>query len=378
MRKLLLYFPFILVFICCSSDENKDEIKISVEDFEVTINEGVEDQELLGALQANTNQGSVTYGLIGQSPENAFTLDVSTGELRVENKSLFNYELYTTITGVAEVSNGEVSKMIDIVINILDVEENNLLIRTVDPRLISGESYFISDQKNELNFENGEIVSWIHSSSTTRHIKNFVSNNGLIVEITDDLTAEGGYCYSLETITYDENERIINISSTLSGNCQYTRNYSMEYEGNQVNFIDQNGNDHKTALFNDNGQIIQFTTGSDIVQFEYEGENLIKKTRGNRSLIFEYDGYRNPFKIEETLNFPEIATYLNVMWGNTSYHSDDSNFMNNSNNIIRFVLTNSGNPTLDYDFEYHYNSDDYPISKKVENFGNIVAEYGYD
>ncbi|MCT8339722.1 cadherin repeat domain-containing protein [Flavobacteriaceae bacterium TK19130] len=371
MRSLILYFVFITLILSCSSDEDTINIEINAEDFEITINEGVENQEILGTLGASTNQGSVTFGLLEQNPENAFSIDENTGELRVENSGLFNYEVYPTITGVAEVSNGGESETLNIQINLLDVEENNLLIRSVNSNLNTGE-YFVPDQDNELNFESGEIVSWIHSYGSVTHTKAFASNNDLIVEYNDYITDIAAYCQIESSITYDNLDRITQIVVMGEGDCQYTEDYIIQYDGNQVDFIDQNGNDHKTALFNDNGQIIQFTSGANTVQFQYDGENLIGKTFNGRTETFQYDGYRNPFKTEETLNLSQVDTYIDVVLGRT----DGNNYLNNSNNVIRYVISSSQGID-EFDFEYTYNTDDYPINKGIVGNENQIAEYDY-
>ncbi|MDN3725419.1 cadherin repeat domain-containing protein, partial [Aequorivita sp. SDUM287046] len=98
----IFYFLSIFIFISCSKDSNDDpnpfETTVTTSDFSVSMDENPSDGFVIGTVSGTTNQGSVTFSIMEQTPANAFTIDAASGELKVLNKVLFDFETNPTIT----------------------------------------------------------------------------------------------------------------------------------------------------------------------------------------------------------------------------------------------------------------------------------------
>lgn len=100
-----------------------DEITVSVTDFSTSIDENPENSQLIGTVEASTNQGELTFTILEQNPEGAFAVDTATGELSVLDKEEFDYERNPIITGIIEVVNGEVDEVLNVTIDLNDLSE---------------------------------------------------------------------------------------------------------------------------------------------------------------------------------------------------------------------------------------------------------------
>jgi len=113
----------LLLFLACSENDETIEITVSISDFGTTIDENPSTGISLGTIEASTNQGSLTYSIVEQSPSNAIAINSSTGELSVLTEGVFDFETNPTITGIVKAENGDVSNTINITINLNDVPE---------------------------------------------------------------------------------------------------------------------------------------------------------------------------------------------------------------------------------------------------------------
>lgn len=118
-----------LFFIGCSTDDDyvaPTAITVTTSDFAVSIPENPSPGQVLGTIEGSTNQGKVTFILGEQNPPGALSINNSTGELRVADERLFDFEINPVITGNVRVYNGEVSKFAKVTITLIDVEETNV------------------------------------------------------------------------------------------------------------------------------------------------------------------------------------------------------------------------------------------------------------
>lgn len=121
----LLFFSIFILFSC---NHDEDITTITASDFTVTMNENPSSQQVIGKINATTNQGNLKYEIISQNLPGAMGLNSSTGELFVADPNLFDYETHPTISGVAKISNGTVFKDIQITISLKDVLETTVSI----------------------------------------------------------------------------------------------------------------------------------------------------------------------------------------------------------------------------------------------------------
>jgi hypothetical protein len=124
--KILLFISLNLILACSDDNEQTIETTVVISDFTLTIDENPVANQSLGTVDASTNQGSLTFSIQEQTPNNAIEIDSSTGEITVLNGSLFDFETNPTITGIVKVENGNIFNTANITINLNDVNELNL------------------------------------------------------------------------------------------------------------------------------------------------------------------------------------------------------------------------------------------------------------
>lgn len=125
---ILFLFSIFTLFSCSkdSDDPNPFEITVTTSDFSITMDENPENEQVIGTVSGSTSAGSVTFLLIEQTPANAFTIDPASGELKVLNKVLFDFEKNPTITGTVKVYNGIISEDASVTITLNDLNEGNI------------------------------------------------------------------------------------------------------------------------------------------------------------------------------------------------------------------------------------------------------------
>jgi hypothetical protein len=121
----------ISTLISCSKDSHDPvpqeiEITVSTTDFSITIDENPTIGQVIGSVQGSTNEGTVTFSITEQIPEGAFSIDASSGELKVADETLFDFETNPTITGTVQVANGAVSENASVEITLNDLVENHI------------------------------------------------------------------------------------------------------------------------------------------------------------------------------------------------------------------------------------------------------------
>ncbi len=142
-RNVLVVFIMAIVFVGCKSDDdNVMPITITTENFSVAIDENPTEGQRIGKVKGTASEGEVSFVLDTQTPDDAMTIDTKTGELKVKNASLFDFELRTTITGKVVVKSGSVSKEARLTITINDVDDNQTVNR---PPVIDAQTFSIAE-----------------------------------------------------------------------------------------------------------------------------------------------------------------------------------------------------------------------------------------
>ncbi|MCG2420064.1 cadherin repeat domain-containing protein [Aequorivita sp. F47161] len=127
MNRLLTFriiaAAIILTFISCSKDSDDPvpqeiEITVSTEDFSTTMDENPTNGQIIGTVQGSTNEGAITFSIRAQNPAGAFSIDSASGELKVADEALFEFETNPTISGTVQVSNGAVSENASVTISL--------------------------------------------------------------------------------------------------------------------------------------------------------------------------------------------------------------------------------------------------------------------
>ncbi|MEO9806366.1 MAG: cadherin repeat domain-containing protein [Reichenbachiella sp.] len=125
MKNVLNGIFMMLVLASCSEDDLIPTVELTVEDFSASINNNPSAGDVIGNLKAETNLGSLAFSLESESVSGAFQLDQSSGELTVGDASVFDYTVNEQLTGMAKVVNGDVSKTVNISVDVSGVVSEN-------------------------------------------------------------------------------------------------------------------------------------------------------------------------------------------------------------------------------------------------------------
>lgn len=143
---IILLMLAILSIGCSKDDENVSQITVTTEDFSVTIDENPTEGQSIGKVTGKASEGEVSFNLSTQTPEGAMSIDTKTGELKVKDVSLFDFETYTSITGVAIVKSGTILKEANITVKINDVDDNEVVNR---PPVINAQTFTAKEDIKE-------------------------------------------------------------------------------------------------------------------------------------------------------------------------------------------------------------------------------------
>ncbi len=232
MKSLLSYSKYLLlVLIAFAGDCGGDDgpvitppiVTVNVSNFTTTIDENPTNGQLLGTIEASTNEGSLTFSLSTESPVGAFSINASTGEISVLDSVLFDFETNPTLTAEVTATNGGVSESATITVNLNDISSTISLLdftTTIDENPANGEvlgTIEASTNDGSLTFSlsTESPVGAFSINASTGEISvldsilfDFETNPTLTAEVT---ATNGGVSESA-TITVNLND----ISSTIS------------------------------------------------------------------------------------------------------------------------------------------------------------------
>ncbi|UXP32722.1 DUF1566 domain-containing protein [Reichenbachiella agarivorans] len=150
------------IMIILTDIDEEGIVRITTQDFSVTIAENPTQGALLGTLSASSSDGAaVTFTISSETPVGALDINGGSGEVTVADESLFNYETLPTYENLGKaakatvtVSNGTTSVAINVTIVVTDVVE------------LGGENFSISVQDFTLTmqenlYSNGETLGYI-------------------------------------------------------------------------------------------------------------------------------------------------------------------------------------------------------------------------
>ncbi|MCE2732857.1 MAG: cadherin repeat domain-containing protein [Flammeovirgaceae bacterium] len=190
MKKYLALVALTTLTFLNSCDEEDAPPVVQVKDFEVTIDENPANGFVLGKLEATTDKGTLTFTLTSESVEGAFEVDAEKGELKVKDKSKFDFETTKKITAIVTVKNGSVEKTINITVNLKD-SFNELVVNNLTYDLSNANLYWTGGNSG-------------HSQTHERHIllitDGVFSGNNYIGNDQQDFP--NGYTYKVTLYVY--------------------------------------------------------------------------------------------------------------------------------------------------------------------------------
>lgn len=175
----LLLLSFLMMFSCNKNEEIITTITAS--DFTVMMNENPLSQEIIGKIDATTNQGSLKFEITSQNSNGALGVNSATGQIFVANPTLFDYETNPVISGVAKISNGNVFKEIQLKVTLRDVLETTVAINDFTFTINESPTNEMVIGKVSGTTNNGNLTYSLESQSITNALKIDASTGKLSV-----------------------------------------------------------------------------------------------------------------------------------------------------------------------------------------------------
>lgn len=184
--------PTITATVTANNTENQATVtinltnvfEVTVQDLTVTIDENPTNGQVIGTLQASA--GASAFSITAQSPSGALNINSSSGELTVQDASLFNYETNPTITATVTVGDAENPASVSISLN----NVNELAVQN------------FSETINE-NPANGQIIGTVDATgdgALTYAITSQTPTGALnINSTTGELTVANAVLFNFET-----------------------------------------------------------------------------------------------------------------------------------------------------------------------------------
>lgn len=124
MKNLGLLLIILSAFSCGRYELDFDE-EINARNFVVTIDENLTTGTSLGKIEASSSYNRISYSIVSQWPEGAFSLggEDREGEIIVAEAKHYDYETNPIIEGKVAVYNPENADTINVVLTLRDVEE---------------------------------------------------------------------------------------------------------------------------------------------------------------------------------------------------------------------------------------------------------------
>ncbi len=178
-----------LIFVSCSVDE--EIVSIATSDITISVDENQENGASLTFVDGSSMIGAVTYSIISQNPTGATEINGNSGELTVDDGSLFNYELNSSMFLTVEMTNGINIEMVNVLIKINDIDDiQDLLMTSQTAYMAASDNTWIQITYGEYELIKRKLLQvskvatsdseWMYSAYISSELKDYtvVNNNG--------------------------------------------------------------------------------------------------------------------------------------------------------------------------------------------------------
>ena len=299
-----------LLFIGCSTDDDyvaPTAITVTTADFAISISENPSPGHVLGTVEGNTNQGKVTFILGDQHPSGALSINNSTGELRVADEKLFDFEINPVITGNVRVYNGEVSKFAKVTITLIDVEETNVFEGNIHLKSQQEVDDFGLHQYTHVtgDLRIGEYQDYwsdIEDLTPLRNLTTLDGNlilafNGKLISTLglENVSKVGGDLEVARNRVLERVEGLQKITS-IAGSLFFLENFALEnLDGlNQITNVGENVTFYDTPKLKNLDWMVNITAIGGFLSIGYTGINDVNGLSNLRSLGTNLSFYNNP------------------------------------------------------------------------------------
>ncbi len=118
----LLFLVILFTLVSCSNSDDNDpsEMGLTVSDLTISIEENPVEGDIIGIVEANSDQGSITYSLESQFPEGAMSIHPTTGALSVVVPWQFDFQINPTLVASITVNDGVSSDTAQVTVNLTE------------------------------------------------------------------------------------------------------------------------------------------------------------------------------------------------------------------------------------------------------------------
>ena len=113
----------LILILSCSDDESVITPTLIAEDFSTTLSERPDDNSILGTINVTSSLDNLNYSIISQSQDDALIIDSSTGEIIVNDGSLFDINSVESIDAEVVISSGDMKQLANVEITLSLPEE---------------------------------------------------------------------------------------------------------------------------------------------------------------------------------------------------------------------------------------------------------------
>lgn len=128
MKKILSIALLSIVLITSCNKEEDETSTISANDFSKSINENQITNTIIGTINAESTDGTLSYSIENQYPLGAIAINTVSGEITVADTSAFDYETNPTITATVTIKGSSITETSNVTITLNDMDDLELLL----------------------------------------------------------------------------------------------------------------------------------------------------------------------------------------------------------------------------------------------------------
>lgn len=125
MKTIQLYALLLVsvLFILNGCKDDDPEPTMTASNFDLTLDEHQINGYSLGFIDASSDLGAVSFSTTGIEPVGAITISDVSGEIKVADEQMFNYEINQRIDAIVSITDGTNTKNINVTITINDIDD---------------------------------------------------------------------------------------------------------------------------------------------------------------------------------------------------------------------------------------------------------------
>ncbi|MDG5492030.1 hypothetical protein [Psychroserpens sp. SPM9] len=295
------------ITVSCSSEDDASDDSPTNTNIEVSINEYPNSGDLITTVTSSLS-GDLSFSVTSQSLSQAFDLNSSTGELRVLDWQLYDFETNPTMTTSVEISNGTDSENKLIIISINDIDDIAAFLNsslTEYENANAGEWIMVTE--SEYNDLANYLSLVTKSGATNEHISNTAniqqnSGNALLANRNGDTMPEGSYLFAFKYYSWANNVSgtKVKVSEDDESGIYNTVGTTLPQHNDEYNHFVIKGNATATnnegylAIFSNLG--IGFKSIEGTIYGWGDGGDTDMITNGNINAVFLYQGLSTTLK----------------------------------------------------------------------------------